>query len=190
MIQSKFLLTKDDGPLPEEKDENAALQFAKGAGDVALDFIGFHDAKAAITGVDEDGNEIGWGERLFRGALVVPIAKPVKGRKMALKYGDKALTAGKKNLDNVARKGKKTACGCPKKITAKEASEAAKKLGFKKTNYKSHGQPVFKKGNKYITPDVDQHKGEGWKMADSVKNLKSKKTRMGTYDANLNRIGD
>ncbi|QKI80700.1 pre-toxin TG domain-containing protein [Kroppenstedtia eburnea] len=113
VIQSKFLLTKDDGPLFKEKDENAALQFAKGAGDVALDFIGFHDAKAAITGVDEDGNEIGWGERLFRGALVVPIAKPVKGGKMALKYGDKALTAGKKNLDDVARKGKKTACGCP-----------------------------------------------------------------------------
>ncbi|MGF7087615.1 hypothetical protein JOD24_001451 [Kroppenstedtia sanguinis] len=103
----------DSPPPPEEEDENAALQFAKGAGDVALDFIGFHDAKAAITGVDEEGNEIGWGERLFRGALVVPIAKPVKGGKMALKYGDKALTAGKKNLDDVARKGKKTACGCP-----------------------------------------------------------------------------
>lgn len=65
VIQSKFLLTKDDGPLSKEKDENAALQFAKGAGDVALDFIGFHDAKAVITGVDEDGNEIGWRERLF-----------------------------------------------------------------------------------------------------------------------------
>ncbi|QSX07314.1 hypothetical protein JYG23_04555 [Sedimentibacter sp. zth1] len=27
-------------------------------------------------------------------------------------------------------------------------------------------------------------------MADSFKNLSSKKTRMGTYDINLNRIGD
>ncbi|MFD1434482.1 hypothetical protein ACFQ5F_06025, partial [Kroppenstedtia eburnea] len=69
----------------------------------------------AITGVDENGNKIGWGERIFRGALVVPIAKPVKGGKMALKYGDKALTAGKNNLDKLTRKGKKTACGCPKK---------------------------------------------------------------------------
>ncbi len=59
--------------------------------------------------------------------------------------------------------------------TTKEATEAAEKLGFKKTNYKSHGQPVYKKGNRYITPDVDTHNGGAWKMADSVKNLGSKK---------------
>jgi hypothetical protein len=29
-----------------------------------------------------------------------------------------------------------------------------------------------------------------WKMAKSVKELGSKKTRMGTYDKNLKRIGD
>jgi filamentous hemagglutinin len=29
-----------------------------------------------------------------------------------------------------------------------------------------------------------------WKMADSVKNLGKKETRMGTYDAKLKRIGD
>ncbi|NJD01752.1 MAG: hypothetical protein FIA99_03955 [Ruminiclostridium sp.] len=77
-----------------------------------------------------------------------------------------------------------------KKMTAKEAEQAAKKLGYEKTNYTSHGQPVFKKGNKYITPDVDSHNGGSWKMADSVKNLGSKSTRMGTYDAKLKRIGD
>ena len=32
--------------------------------------------------------------------------------------------------------------------------------------------------------------GGVWKMADSVSNLGSKKTRLGTYDANLVRIGD
>ena len=34
---------------------------------------------------------------------------------MAVKYGGPALKDGKKNLDNLAKKGKKTACGCPKK---------------------------------------------------------------------------
>jgi hypothetical protein len=76
------------------------------------------------------------------------------------------------------------------KMTAKEAAAAAKKLGFQKTDYLSHGQPVFKKGNRYITPDVDSHSGGVWKMADSVERLRSKTTRMGTYDEYLNRIGD
>ncbi|SDC97555.1 hypothetical protein SAMN04488112_1257 [Melghirimyces thermohalophilus] len=40
--------------------------------------------KAAITGVDENGNKIGVGERL-REAMVLPIAKPVKGVKMVAK---------------------------------------------------------------------------------------------------------
>jgi RHS repeat-associated protein len=76
------------------------------------------------------------------------------------------------------------------RMTAKEATLAAEKLGFKITNYYSHGQPVFKKGNQYITPDVDAHSGGIWKMADSIENLLKKKTRMGTYDENLRRIGD
>lgn len=57
----------------------------------------------------------------------------------------------------------------------------------------SHGQPVYKhpKKNLYISPDVDGHNvSNGWKMADSVKNLGSKKTRLGTYDADLKKIGD
>ena len=74
--------------------------------------------------------------------------------------------------------------------TTKEATEAAEKLGFKKTNYHSQRQPVFKKGNRYITPDRTSHNGGVWKMADSVDNLVDKTTRMGTYDQFLNRIGD
>ncbi len=34
------------------------------------------------------------------------------------------------------------------------------------------------------------HNGGVWKMAKSPEALNSKNTRMGTYDANLNRIGD
>jgi hypothetical protein len=66
----------------------------------------------------------------------------------------------------------------------------AERLGFKPTAGRSHGQPVFQKGNKFISPDWDAHTGGAWKMADSVKNLGSKATRMGTYNAELERIGD
>ncbi|MEG7485051.1 toxin C-terminal domain-containing protein, partial [Citrobacter freundii] len=71
----------------------------------------------------------------------------------------------------------------------------AKELGYKKVNERSHGQPVFVNNKapnktKYITPDVDQHNGGFWKAADSVRNLGSRRTRSGTYDADLNRIGD
>lgn len=74
--------------------------------------------------------------------------------------------------------------------TTKEATAAAKELGFSKTNFFSEKQPVYKKGNLYITPDRTSHNGGVWKMADSVSGLKNRSTRMGTYDANLNRIGD
>lgn len=74
------------------------------------------------------------------------------------------------------------------------AKAAAKDLGYSSTNYLSHNQKVFVrkkgKGPKYITPDKDGHNGGAWKGASSVKNLGSKKTRSGTYDVDLKRIGD
>ena len=73
------------------------------------------------------------------------------------------------------------------------SSSTPESLGYKKTNERSHGQAVYKnsKGKpKYITKDVDSHNGGAWKGADSVKDLGSKKTRTGTYDSKLNRIGD
>ena len=74
--------------------------------------------------------------------------------------------------------------------STKEATAAAAKLGFSKTNYFSEREPVYKKGHLYITPDRTSHNGGVWKMAGSVEGLKQRSTRMGTYDANLNRIGD
>ncbi|MBP1999097.1 RHS repeat-associated protein [Paenibacillus shirakamiensis] len=76
------------------------------------------------------------------------------------------------------------------RMNSQAAEAAAKKLGYTKTNFYSNGAPVFRKGNKYITPDVDSHIGGVWKMADSVKNLGSKSTRKGTYNKDLKRIGD
>ena len=69
-------------------------------------------------------------------------------------------------------------------------TKLAQKHGYHPIGQYSHGQPIFRKGNKYITPDIDSHKGGVWKMANSAKGLRSKKTRLGTYDANLKRIGD
>ncbi|MGC4070550.1 MAG: toxin C-terminal domain-containing protein [Polyangiaceae bacterium] len=74
--------------------------------------------------------------------------------------------------------------------TDKEAEAAASKLGFKKIKEKSHGQAVFSDGKRFISRDVDGHNGGAWKMAKSARALGSKSTRSGTYDANLNRIGD
>jgi len=84
--------------------------------------------------------------------------------------------------------------GSSGKLTSKEATEAVEKLGYRKTNYYSHGQPVYEKvsghGPKYITPDVDAHSGGVWKGASSVDKLASKATRLGTYSADLKWIGD
>lgn len=81
----------------------------------------------------------------------------------------------------------------PEDVALMKSNASAEELGYKKTNERSHGQPVYKskKGKpKYITPDVDSHNGGVWKGADTVKGLKSKKTRSGTYDGKLNRLGD
>lgn len=73
------------------------------------------------------------------------------------------------------------------------AKVVAKELGYSKTNYLSKKAVVYynKKGKpKYIVRDIDSHNGGFWKGALTVKDLGSKKTRSGTYDIDLNRIGD
>jgi RHS repeat-associated protein len=73
--------------------------------------------------------------------------------------------------------------------TTKEAAAAAEKLGFRKINETIKGQAIFTDGKLFITRDIDSHNGGAWKMADSVANLGSRQTRMGTFDAQLNKIG-
>lgn len=75
---------------------------------------------------------------------------------MALKYGDKALTAGKKNLDDVARKGKKTACGCPFSPHYKVAKEGGKHSGFYK-QYVSKSNDQINKGISSIQKQIEEH---------------------------------
>jgi RHS repeat-associated protein len=64
--------------------------------------------------------------------------------------------------------------------------KAARDLGYKldKGFGRMHGQDVFKNGSRYITRDIDSHSGGAWKMFDRLGN------RLGTFDKDLNRIGD
>jgi hypothetical protein len=72
----------------------------------------------------------------------------------------------------------------------KHLRNEAKRHGFttriapQKAPFDSHGQPVFSNGKRFLTPDVDSHKGGVWKMFDRRGN------RLGTFDADLNRIGN
>ena len=76
--------------------------------------------------------------------------------------------------------------------TTAEAVVEATRLGYSKVNGTSSGQAVFynSKTGLYITRDVDGHNGGAWKAAKSIADLGSKGTRKGTYDINMNRIGD
>jgi RHS repeat-associated protein len=68
------------------------------------------------------------------------------------------------------------------------SSGEASKLGYNKyipasrSPFNSHGQPVFQKGNRYITPDADGHKGGAWKMFEQ-----GNPKRLGTYNERLER---
>jgi hypothetical protein len=76
-------------------------------------------------------------------------------------------------------------------VTPARAKELAEAMGYVKTNFRSHGQAVYKKGKSYISRDVDGHCGGVWKEASSPEDLASKSTRNGTYNADLTeRVGD
>jgi RHS repeat-associated protein len=90
----------------------------------------------------------------------------------------------KNNEPNNARKPNE-----PRFKTDSEAATKARELGYRRINERSNGQAVFRRGRSYITRDVDGHNGGAWKKANSVRNLGSNRTRQGTYDEDLNRIG-
>uniref|UniRef100_UPI001F08A261 SAR2788 family putative toxin n=1 Tax=Staphylococcus aureus TaxID=1280 RepID=UPI001F08A261 len=100
----------------------------------------------------------------------------------------------KQGLKKAIQKYGKTVVTSMIRTSPQVAAQAAKKLGYSATKHVSHGKKVFKKNSKgrpqYISVDKDGHRGGAWKGASSIKNLGSKKTRSGTYDANLKRIGD
>lgn len=74
-------------------------------------------------------------------------------------------------------------------MTRKEAREIARQKGWKEvqgSGINSHGQPVFKDGTRYVTPDVDGHRGGRWKV------FNRHGQREGTYadDGLKERVGD
>ena len=102
------------------------------------------------------------------------------------------MANGKNNQDAGYNRGKKN------EITFTQGKEdKAKKItthipdGYEKIKERSKsGMPIFRKGNSYISADKSGHNGGIWKKANSIKDLKDRPTRDGTYDKNLNRIGD
>jgi len=84
--------------------------------------------------------------------------------------------------------GNNSPAGSTQRMTNAQAKEAASRLGYnqevKDPGFNSHGNKVFTNGENFITADRDMHSGGVWKMFDSAGN------RLGTYDANLVRIGD
>ncbi len=80
-------------------------------------------------------------------------------------------------------------------VPSPETTKLAKELGYKKSNERGkHNRPIYErtkgKGPKFISPDRRSHKGGYWKGADTIKELKKKFSRSGTYDKYLNRIDD
>ena len=61
--------------------------------------------------------------------------------------------------------------------------------GYSKVGNNGEGD-VYYNGKDYISPDKEGHKGGVWKRAKTREGLNGEKTRMGTYDANLNRVAD
>ncbi|GAA4348522.1 hypothetical protein GCM10023165_34430 [Variovorax defluvii] len=115
--------------------------------------------------------------------------KTIEGLNPAAGEGGGLLASAGVKLIGVAQGAR--AIAEPVYKTTKQAQAAAEALGFVRINETVHdGQAVFRRGKDFITRDLDGHNGGAWKMADSVKNLGSKETRAGTFDINLNRIGD
>ncbi len=133
------------------------------------------------------GNEIvekpegSWGDAIKETAadlLSLSVFSPMKtSLVLAVK------TPGPKNAIITFIKGSKEAA-------IKVVAEIPK--GFKETNLISNKQRVYSDGKRWISPDQSSHVGGVWKMFDKEKNVGStlKKDRLGTYDANLKRIGD
>lgn len=73
--------------------------------------------------------------------------------------------------------------------------KVAKKLGYNKLKERVHNKPVYhnskaKRALKYISPDHDSHNGGYWKAAEKIEDLARRTTRSGTYDIDLNYIGE
>lgn len=96
----------------------------------------------------------------------------------------------RKGLDDVDLRAERGGMR-PTPLTNSQATDLARWNGFESTGARLRGQTVFRKpgSRQYIVQDLDSHLGGTWKMARSPEALRSKSTRLGTYDEQLNRLG-
>lgn len=99
------------------------------------------------------------------------------------------ITFNKEHRQDFANGGWSVAAGAigrgSTRITTPQARDLADRLGFRQVrrDWNTHGQAVFEKDGRYITPDVDSHSGGTWKE------LNSRGQRIATLDHELNVIG-
>jgi hypothetical protein len=150
------------------------------------------DAAAIIEGIGMMGG--GGAITVISGGTLLPVGAAA-GTGGAALAGAGASMAGvhygelKDALDYIRlKKGESGGGGEWMPLTNSEARKAANQMGYKETrdiSFDSHGKPVFKKGNRFITPDRDGHNGGVWKLFDKSGN------RLGTYNHDLSvQIGD
>ncbi len=151
----------------------------------ALDLAGIFDPSGVADGLNVmlQWNNGDIGGAVISAAGLFPylgdLAKAGKIKKdlSIINNAIEAVNKGKKEFVYVGK-------GCNRK--AIQVPEGFKKIKERTRN----GQPIYQYGKKFFSPDRDQHSGGTWKRADSPKALDSRKTRDGTYDENLQRIGD
>ena len=175
--------------LLETKSLRAGVVYLTKAGvAMATGFIVAAGSEMAIDGAEESGYVTPNQAECVRLGIAAFQAY-LAHRAMALKSSQSSPAAetGSYKPGEILPDGRIAGMGPGASLNNQATREAANALKFDPISgspFNSHGQPVFKRGNRYITPDVDQHKGGVWKMFDQ------KGRRLGTYDENLNRIGD
>ena len=100
--------------------------------------------------------------------------------------GSPALRGDDYNPDVVEARIKASRAANRNRIIHGEADALGfgQRIAPQRAHFNSHGQDVFTDGRNFITRDVDSHSGGVWKM------FNRRGDRLGTYDANLSRIGD
>jgi uncharacterized protein YukE len=134
---------------------------------------------------------LGLGAFLAGGALV-DYARKGKGKDRGSRAGPGVAPGGGPGLGGSRETlGRRQRAIGESVWSAKEAEEKALAMGFVKTNYRSMGQAVFRKGRRYISRDETSHARGAWKVAYAPDKLKAKETRLGTYNEDLTqRLGD
>ena len=128
------------------------------------------------------------------GALTIAGSEALKGAGVMLMANSASNKAGGyergKSASKEETKGDKSVTFTQGKYNTSRRVTTTIPDGYKKTKYKSHGQSVFSNGKDFISSDKDGHNGGIWKRAKTIKELNSKQTRMGTYNEDLQWVGE